>query len=442
MRLEVLPVPGIGEVTEGDDLVELIAAAAPWLRDGDVLVVTSKIVSKAEGRLVDVPPDGPAREAAREAVLAAETARPVARRGATRIVRTHHGFVLASAGIDASNVDPGRLVLLPKDPDASARALRAGLRERYDVEVAVIVSDTMGRPWRNGLTDVALGVAGMAAIRDHRGEVDPYGNELSVTQMAVADELAGAAELVKGKRDGVPVAVVRGYSRAAGTDDPAGASALVRAPEQDLFPLGAAEARADGLRAAATLTGLPAAGSPALGSPAAGSPALGVPALGVPALGVPTPADGAAVGRAIAAVAGAVAPGTVFTHVTDAEVRARLAADLPDWPAAATTLIRCAPPPAPAAGVATTTGTGTTTGSAAGTTAAAGDGSSDGNAADAADDDGTRDRSARDDTADDPATLIRFGADVHRLRAALAAEGVGSTLLIAVEGTAFAVLAL
>src|SRR6185312_6088901 len=134
---EILPVLGIGHVTEGDDLAAVIATAAPWLRDGDVLVVTSKIVSKSEGRLVDVPVGGPEREAARDRVLTAETARPVARRGHTRIVATRHGFVLASAGIDASNVDRSQLVLLPLDPDASARSLRAALRDRLGVDVAV-----------------------------------------------------------------------------------------------------------------------------------------------------------------------------------------------------------------------------------------------------------------------------------------------------------------
>ena len=166
--------------------------------------------------------EGPERLAARDEVLAAETVRTVAARGATRIVQTHHGFVMAAAGIDASNVDASKLVLLPKDPDASARALRAALRRRHGADVAVIVSDTMGRPWRNGLTDVALGVAGMSAIRDHRGEVDPYGNELSITQMAVVDELAGAGELIKGKCDQVPVAVVRGYLTAPTSDDGTG----------------------------------------------------------------------------------------------------------------------------------------------------------------------------------------------------------------------------
>ncbi|MFF5176028.1 coenzyme F420-0:L-glutamate ligase [Micromonospora sp. NPDC000089] len=362
MRLEILPVPGIGDVTEGDDLATLIATAAPWLRDGDVLVVTSKIVSKAEGRLVEVPADGPERLAARDAVLAAETARVVASRGPTRIVQTHHGFVMASAGIDASNVDKTRLVLLPVDPDASARALRAALRERYRVDVAVIISDTMGRPWRNGLTDVALGVAGMPAIRDHRGEVDPYGNELQLTQMAVVDELAGAGELIKGKRDQVPVAVIRGYLGVPRSDDPDGASALVRESALDLFSLGTAEARAEGLRTAATVDDGPGH----------------------------APVDPAAVRRAIDAVADVVAPGTAFTHVTDDEVRAGLTAKVPGWPAYATGLVLGAAP-----------------------------------------------------TPVDRPDLVRFGADLQRLRTALAAEGIGSALLAPPTGsTASACLAI
>ena len=255
--LEILPVRGIGDVTAGDDLAALITSAAPWLRDGDVLVVTSKIVSKAEGRLVEVPADGPDRDAARAEVLAAETKRVVARRGATAIVQTHQGFVMAAAGIDASNVDKTHLVLLPADPDASARALRDALLER-GLRVGVIVSDTMGRAWRNGLTDVALGAAGIAPLRDHRGEIDPYGNELQLTEMAVIDELASAGELVKGKCDQVPVAVVRGYPDAGSSDTP-GARVLLRDAASDMFSLGTAEARAAGLREAATLSGSPAA---------------------------------------------------------------------------------------------------------------------------------------------------------------------------------------
>jgi coenzyme F420-0:L-glutamate ligase/coenzyme F420-1:gamma-L-glutamate ligase len=249
--LEILPVRGIGDVVAGDDLAELITTAAPWLADGDVLVVTSKIVSKAEGRLVEVPADGPERDAARAATLAAETKRIVARRGPTTIVQTHHGFVMAAAGIDASNVDKTHLVLLPTDPDASARRLRTDLAAR-GLRVAVVISDTMGRAWRNGLTDVALGSAGIEPYRDHRGETDPYGNELQITQMAVIDELAAAGELVKGKCDQVPVAVVRGYPGAGNTDHE-GATALLRDAESDMFSLGTAEARAAGLRDAARL---------------------------------------------------------------------------------------------------------------------------------------------------------------------------------------------
>lgn len=250
--LTIRPITGIGDVRPGDDLAAMIAGAAPWLADGDVLVVTSKIVSKAEGNLAPVPPDGPEREAAKDAILAAETARVVATRGPTRIVQTHHGFVMAAAGIDASNVTSDHLVLLPKDPDASARALRAELRDRFGLDVVIVVSDTMGRPWRVGLTDVALGVAGIDPIRDYRGEHDAYGNELQITQMSPVDELAGAAELVKGKYDQVPVAVIRGL-RVTGTPDGPGATVLVRPAAEDMFSLGTAEARAEGLRMAAHL---------------------------------------------------------------------------------------------------------------------------------------------------------------------------------------------
>ncbi|MDT5035727.1 MAG: coenzyme F420-0:L-glutamate ligase / coenzyme F420:gamma-L-glutamate ligase [Micromonosporaceae bacterium] len=270
--LEIRPVVGIGEVLPGADLAAVIMDAAPWIVDDDVLVVTSKIVSKAEGRLVEIPADGPEREAAREAVVDAETARPVAARGRTRIVMTRHGLVLAAAGVDASNVVATRLVLLPVDPDASARALRSALRDRYGRRVAVVVTDTMGRPWRVGQTDVAIGAAGVAPIRDHRGEIDPYGNELHVTQVAVIDELAAAGDLVKGKHDQIPVAVIRGLTAppvdAAGLGDAAppvdaappgyvedgpGARELVRRPDEDMFSLGTAEARALGRWDAASI---------------------------------------------------------------------------------------------------------------------------------------------------------------------------------------------
>lgn len=245
MTLQVWPVTGVPEVRPGDDLVALLAtalAAQPWqLADGDVVVVTSKVVSKAEGRLVTVPPGGD-REAQRQAAVAAETVRVVARRGSTTIAVNRHGLVLAAAGVDASNVRPDELALLPDDPDASARALRAGLRAATGRDVAVVVSDTLGRPWRTGQVDQAIGVAGLAPVRDARGTRDDHGHLLEVTEIAVADEVASAAELVKGKTGGVAAAVVRGL--AVTTDDGPGAAALVRPPEQDWFALGTQEARA------------------------------------------------------------------------------------------------------------------------------------------------------------------------------------------------------
>lgn len=293
--LEVRPVRGIGDVTAGDDLAELITTAAPWLENGDVLVVTSKIVSKAEGRLVEVPADGPERETARQAVLASETARVVARRGQTAIVQTHHGFVMAAAGIDASNVDKTHLVLLPADPDASARRLHRDLRAK-GLTVGVIISDTMGRAWRNGLTDVALGAAGIEPVRDHRGEIDPYGNELQLTEMAVIDELAAAGELVKGKCDQVPVAVVRGYPAAGLGEGYEGASVLLRDAASDMFSLGTAEARAAGLHEAALLPVKPGDPGPA--------------------------ADGPTIDRIWSAVAPEADPGITMTR-QDAEVTCR-----------------------------------------------------------------------------------------------------------------------
>jgi coenzyme F420-0:L-glutamate ligase/coenzyme F420-1:gamma-L-glutamate ligase len=249
-RLEVWGLAGLPEVRPGADLAKLIAAADPDLRDGDVLVVTSKIVSKAEGRLLPVPADAAGRERARRDAIAAETVRVVASRGATRIAQTRHGFVLASAGVDTSNVPPDQLALLPEDSDASARRLRAGLRNRPGVDVAVVITDTFGRPWRLGLTDVAIGVAGLSALRDHRGRHDRFGNELAMTAIAEVDEIAGAADLVKGKLAGVPVAVVRGLVGAVTVDDGAGVRPLVRSPDEDMFGLGTAEALAQGARGA------------------------------------------------------------------------------------------------------------------------------------------------------------------------------------------------
>jgi len=235
-------VEGIPEVREGDDLAALIAAAEPGLRDGDVLLVTSKVVSKAEGRT--------RWGAERTDVLNAQAVRVVARRGATQVVETHHGFVVAAAGVDASNTPAGSVLLLPKDPDASARRLRAELRERLGVNVGIVVTDTFGRPWRTGLVDVAIGMAGVAALEDHRGRTDRYGNVLEVTVTAVGDELAAAGELVKGKLAGVPVAVVRGLGHLLQEDDGVGARALVRPAAEDMFRLGTREAMAEGACAA------------------------------------------------------------------------------------------------------------------------------------------------------------------------------------------------
>jgi coenzyme F420-0:L-glutamate ligase/coenzyme F420-1:gamma-L-glutamate ligase len=244
--LSVEALLGLPEITPGDDLASLIAAAAPGLADGDVVVVTSKVVSKAEGRLL---PAGDDREAAREAAVDAQTARVVATRGRTRIVETHSGLVMANAGVDTSNIDKDTIALLPSDPDASAGRIRAGLHTLLGVDVAVVVTDTFGRPWRQGLTDVAIGLSGLAALRSHIGAVDGYGNELGMTEMAEADELAGAAELVAGKLAGVPVVIIRGYD--AVSDDGRGAQPLIRPAGEDMFRVGTAEAYALGRQAAA-----------------------------------------------------------------------------------------------------------------------------------------------------------------------------------------------
>lgn len=230
----VWALPGIPEVQPGDDLAKLIAAAGPGLADGDVLLVTSKIVSKAEGRIV--------RAADREAAIDAETVRVVARRGALRIVENRQGLVMAAAGVDASNTPAGTVLLLPEDPDASARALRAGLRDALGVDVGVVVTDTFGRPWRAGLTDVAIGAAGVRVVDDLRGGTDAHGNPLSATVVATADELAAAGDLVKGKAAGRPVAVVRGLPHVVDREDGEGARALVRSARDDMFRLGTSEA--------------------------------------------------------------------------------------------------------------------------------------------------------------------------------------------------------
>ncbi|MGW7576375.1 coenzyme F420-0:L-glutamate ligase [Streptomyces sp. NPDC054765] len=247
----VWALPGVPEVRPGDDLVKLIGAAAaceglPPLADGDVLLVTSKIVSKAEGRVVEATD--------REAAIDRETVRVVARRGALRIVQNRQGLVMAAAGVDASNTPSGTVLLLPEDPDASARALRAGLRTTLGVDVGVVISDTFGRPWRNGLTDVAIGAAGVRVLDDLRGGTDTYGNPLSATVVATADELAAAGDLVKGKAAGLPVAVVRGLPHVVEeTGDGAGARAMVRSTEDDMFRLGTSEAVREAVTARRTV---------------------------------------------------------------------------------------------------------------------------------------------------------------------------------------------
>jgi coenzyme F420-0:L-glutamate ligase/coenzyme F420-1:gamma-L-glutamate ligase len=240
-RLEILGVPGLPDVRAGDDLAAVIlvglATAGITLLDGDLVVVSSKVVSKAEGRVVA----GPNRDAAVEAETVRVVAERVSERGLTRIVASRSGPVLAAAGVDASNVPAGTYLALPADPDAGARALRSGLTAS-GVRVGVVVSDTAGRPWRDGQVDFAVGAAGILVIDDLRGAVDGFGNALEVTVRALADELASAADLVKGKLAGVPVAVLRGLASLVTADDGPGARALLRTPDTDWFALGHVEA--------------------------------------------------------------------------------------------------------------------------------------------------------------------------------------------------------
>jgi coenzyme F420-0:L-glutamate ligase/coenzyme F420-1:gamma-L-glutamate ligase len=235
-QIHISGISGIPEVSPGDDLGALIAdaisASGLDLRDGDILVVTSKVVSKAEGRIVT---------SSREDAIAAETVRVVARRGETTIAQTRQGLVMAAAGVDASNTAPGTVLLLPTDPDESARRLRKALRARTGTRVGVVVTDTMGRAWRAGQTDTAVGAAGVLPVRDHRGEPDAFGNTLEVTIAAVADEIAAAGDLVKGKALQIPVALVRGLAALVTDEDGPGARALVRNSAEDMFRLGAAD---------------------------------------------------------------------------------------------------------------------------------------------------------------------------------------------------------
>ncbi len=235
--LTIIPVTGMAEVAEGDDLAALIVAAlaagpgAPGLLDGDVLVVTQKVVSKSEGRIVPIDPDDPD---AKRRLVASESVRIVRRRGDLLITETRHGFICANAGVDLSNVDAGTAALLPVDADRSARRIRQALEHRHGVAVGVVVSDTFGRTWRRGVTDVAIGVAGVAGVVDLRGTPDATGRVLEATEVCIADELASAAELVMGKDRGIPAAVLRGvdpsWLRPASV-----AGEIVRPPGEDLF---------------------------------------------------------------------------------------------------------------------------------------------------------------------------------------------------------------
>jgi coenzyme F420-0:L-glutamate ligase/coenzyme F420-1:gamma-L-glutamate ligase len=234
-RLTLWGVEGMGEIRPGDQLGELVADACSGppngpLADGDVLVVTQKVVSKAEGRLVAVDPDDPLSH---KALVEQEAVRVLRRRGDLVITETSHGFVCANSGVDLSNVERGQAALLPLDSDRSARRIRDIVRARLGVTVGVIVSDTFGRPWRKGLTDVAIGVAGIAAVVDLRGTPDALGRTMQVTEVAAADELASAAEMVMGKTSGLPVAVVRGVDPTWLRESAVGE--LVRDTQEDLF---------------------------------------------------------------------------------------------------------------------------------------------------------------------------------------------------------------
>ena len=237
-RVEILPVTGLPEFRPGDDVAAAISAAAPWLRDCDVVVVTSKVISKCEGRIVTAPADPDERDALRRKLIDDEAVRVLARKGRTLITENRNGLVQAAAGVDGSNVAATELALLPADPDASAAALRAELFRRLGVRVGVVVTDTMGRAWRNGQTDTAIGAAGVPVLHGYAGSRDAHGNELVVTEIAVADEIAAAADLVKGKLTAVPVAVLRGLTL---PDDGSTATQLVRPGTEDLFWLGTEE---------------------------------------------------------------------------------------------------------------------------------------------------------------------------------------------------------
>lgn len=246
-QISIIGLTGIPEIVVGDDLPAMIVSAAQnaqlEIQEGDVFVIAQKVVSKAEGRVIELETVLPSQEAIEWAnqfdkdarmveVVLGQSRRIVRKERGVMICETHHGFVCANAGVDNSNIAPGFVVLLPEDPDASARHIQSALEEAFGVRLAIIISDTFGRPWREGLVNVALGVAGIAPLLDYRGQTDSYGQLLRVTMIAVADEIASATELVMGKSDAVPVALVRGFPYESRV---ASASELVRPPEHDLF---------------------------------------------------------------------------------------------------------------------------------------------------------------------------------------------------------------
>ena len=243
MMLTVFAVGGLPEFVAGDDLAAVIGdAVAGVLENGDILAVTSKIVSKAEGRSIAATD--------REQAITDQTVRVVATRehpgGVTRIVENRLGMVLAAAGVDSSNTPEGTVLLLPEDPDASARALCGALRDRFGLRLGVIITDTLGRPWRQGQTDVAIGAAGIHPLDDLRGTTDAGGRRLDVTVAATADEIAGAADLIKGKASGLPVAIVRGLGHVVGDLALPGAASIIRPAGEDMFRLGTSEAWSEG----------------------------------------------------------------------------------------------------------------------------------------------------------------------------------------------------
>ncbi len=229
-KLEIIPLEGIPEISPGDDLVEIIGQL-DTIQSGDILVVTQKIISKAENQMVDIDPNDPLSH---KPLVERESVRILRRRGDLIISQTKHGFVCANAGIDLSNVERGQAALLPDDSDRSARRLRDGLAGRFQLDVGIIISDTFGRPWRRGLTDVAIGSAGVLPILDLRGSPDAFGREMQVTEVALVDELASAAELVMGKSSGIPIAIIRGadmsWFGSGSVQDQ-----IVRDPQDDLF---------------------------------------------------------------------------------------------------------------------------------------------------------------------------------------------------------------